>query len=104
LVTQYQEHSGAGNTGTSANLQYVYSQPTGANYSRITAMIYPNGRQLDFVYNTGLDTTISRVSGLSDDSGTGAGHDQSYTYLGLSTILQALDGNGTELTYIKQSG
>ena len=104
LVTQYQEHSGAVNTATSLKVQYVYSQPTGANFSRMTAMIYPNGRQLDDVYNSGLDTTISRVSGLSDDSGSAAGNDQSLTYLGLNTIVQALDGNGIELTYIKQTG
>ena len=104
LVTQYQEHSGAVNTGSSLKVQYTYSQPTGSNFSRMTAMIYPNGRQLDYIYNTGLDSAISRVSGLSDDSGTGAGNDQSYTYLGLNTIVQALDGNGIELTYVKQTG
>ena len=69
-----------------------------------TSMTYPNGRVLDYVYNSGIDTNVSRVSGISDEAGTGAGNDQSYTYLGLNTIVQALDGNGIELTYIKQSG
>jgi YD repeat-containing protein len=44
------------------------------------------------------------VSGISDASGTGAGNDQSYLYLGLNTIVQATDGNGIALTYIKQAG
>ncbi|HSZ57756.1 MAG TPA: RHS repeat-associated core domain-containing protein [Tepidisphaeraceae bacterium] len=104
LTGEYQAASGAVNTSSTPEVQYVYSQPSGANYSRMSAMIYPNGRQLDYVYNTGVDTTISRISGISDDSGTGAGNDQSYTYLGLDTIVQETDGNGVELTYIHQSG
>jgi YD repeat-containing protein len=104
LITQYQEHSGAVNTGTSLNVQYAYSQPSGANYSRLSSMTYPNGRIEDYVYNTGLDSDISRVSGISDDAGTGAGSAESYTYLGLDTIVQRTDGNGIALTYIKQSG
>jgi hypothetical protein len=104
LTGEYQAVSGAVNTSSTPEVQYVYSQPTGDNYSRLSAMIYPNGRQLGYVYNTGVDTTISRVSGISDDAGTGAGNDQSYTYLGLDTIVQENDGNGVELTYIHQSG
>jgi YD repeat-containing protein len=92
------------NTGSSLKVQYGYSQPTGANYSRLSTMTYPNGRVLDYVYNTGLDSDISRVSGISDASGTGAGNDQSYLYLGLDTIVQATDGNGIALSYIKQPG
>jgi RHS repeat-associated protein len=104
LTGEYQAASGSVNTSSTPQVQYIYSQPTGANYSRLSAMIYPNGRQLDYVYNTGVDTTLSRVSGISDDSGTGAGNDQSYTYLGLDTIVQKNDGNGVELTYIHQAG
>ena len=104
LITQYQEHSGAVNTGSSLKLQYGYSQPSGANYSRLSTITYPNTRVLDYVYNSGLDGDISRVSGISDASGTGAGNDQSYLYLGLDTIVQATDGNGTALSYIKQPG
>ena len=103
LTQQYQEHSGAV-TGSSLSVQYGYSQPTGANYSRLSTMTYPNTRVLDYVYNTGLDSDISRVSGISDASGTGAGNDQSYLYLGLDTIVQATDGNGIALSYIKQPG
>jgi hypothetical protein len=53
LLTQYQEHSGAVNTGASPSVQYTYDQPTGANFSRLSAMTYPNGRVLDYVYNSG---------------------------------------------------
>jgi len=102
LITQYQEHSGSVNTSTSLKVQYGYT--TAANGSRLTSMTYPNGRVEDYVYNSGIDTNISRVSGISDDAGTGSGNVQSYTYLGLSTIVQESDGNGIELTYIKQSG
>jgi hypothetical protein len=102
LTTQYQEHSGSVNTGSSLKIQYSYA--SGTNYSRRSSMTYPNGRVLDYVYNSGLDSDISRVSQLSDDAGTGAGSVEAYTYLGLSTIVQRADGNGIELTYIKQSG
>jgi YD repeat-containing protein len=104
LLTQYQEHSGSVSTGSSLNVQYAYSQPSGANYSRLSSETYPNGRQLDFVYNSGVDSDISRVSGISDDAGTGAGSVESYKYVGLATIVQRTDGNGIALTYIKQSG
>jgi RHS repeat-associated protein len=104
LLTQYQEHGGPVSPAFLMRVQYAYSQPSGANYSRLTSMTYPNGRVLDYVYNSGLDSDISRVSGLSDDAGTGAGSVESYKYLGSGTIIQRLDGNGIELTYIKQSG
>jgi RHS repeat-associated protein len=104
LTTQYQEHSGSVNTSTSLKVQYAYSQPSGTNYSRLSSITYPNGRLEDYAYSTGLDSDISRVSGLSDDAGTGAGSVESYKYLGLDTIVQRLDGNGVELTYLAQMG
>jgi len=104
LTGEYQSHSGAVVVGTTPEVQYVYSQPTGVNYSRMTAMVYPNAKQLDYNYTTTLDSAISRVDQLADHAGTYAGNDQSYLYLGLSTIVQETDGNGIELTYVKQSG
>jgi RHS repeat-associated protein len=103
LTKEYQEHSGAVNTGSSLYVGYDYDT-TGANDSRLTAMIYPNGRQLDYVYNSGLDSDISRIRALADDGGSDAGTIQSYTYLGLNTIVQETDGNGITLTYIQQTG
>jgi len=51
---------------------------------------------LDYLYDSGLDSDISRVSGLSDDAGTGVGSVEACTYLGLNTIVQRADGNGLE--------
>ena len=104
LTAQYQAVSGAVNTTSTPVTQYTYSQPSGANYSRLSSMTYPNGRVLDYVYNSGLDSDISRVSALADDSGSGVGNLQSYTYLGLDTIVQEADANGVALSYIQQPG
>jgi RHS repeat-associated protein len=106
LTIEYQETSGAVNTSTSASVQYAYSQPTGTNYSRMVSMTYPNGRLLDYGYNSGIDTTISRVSYLKDDGGSSAGvHLADYLYLGLGTIVQQNSPEAnTELTYIHQTG
>src|SRR5690606_3744355 len=55
LTREYQEHSGAVSTGTSPNVQYAYSEMAdGANHSRLTAMTYPGGYELDFNYGVGL--------------------------------------------------
>jgi hypothetical protein len=48
-----------------------------------------------------LDFVIGRPDGLQDHGGSAAGTVlQSYTYLGLGTIVQENDGNGTEMSYI----
>ena len=104
LIEEWQSHSGAVNTNSSPQVQYNYTYGTNANtgatYSRLTSIVYPNGRQLDLVYtgNFGVDANISRVSGLSDDSGTGVGNIESYTYLGLGTIVQRNRPNNVNLT------
>ncbi len=52
----------------------------------------------------GLDAAISRPDALQDHAGSAAGTVlQGYTYLGLGTIVQENDGNGTALSYIQQS-
>src|SRR5665213_167408 len=102
LTTQYQEHNGAVNTTTSADVQYAYG--TAANGSRLLSMMYPNQRQLDYVYNAGLDSSISRVSAIADDSGSGSGTLASYLYLGAATIVQQTNANNTALTAIHQTG
>ena len=60
LITQYQEHSGSVNTSTSLKVQYGYS--IAANDSRLSSETYPNGRVEDYVYNSGIDTNISRAT------------------------------------------
>ncbi|HXE51533.1 MAG TPA: RHS repeat-associated core domain-containing protein, partial [Tepidisphaeraceae bacterium] len=99
---EYQAHSGAVVAATTPQTQYVYLQPTGANYSRLSAMIYPNARELDYKYTTTLDGAISRIDQLYDATGSYIGSDQTYTYLGLNTIVQAADGNGVSLSYVRQ--
>jgi RHS repeat-associated protein len=102
LTGEYQAHAGAVNTSTTPEVQYAYTDMAGgANNSRLTSMTYPNGRALNYNYNAGLDSSISRLSSLSDSSGTL----ESYTYLGLATVVKrAHPLSGIDLTYIKQTG
>lgn len=100
MTKEYQEHAGAVNTGTSLKVQYAYSEMSGgANHSRLNTMIYPNGKVLNFNYSTGLNDSISRLSSLSDSTGTL----ESYDFLGLGTVVRrAHPQPGVDLTYIKQ--
>jgi hypothetical protein len=105
LITQWQATTGSVNTSSTPSVQYTYATP--ALGSRPSEMIYPNGRILHYVYNSGLDATIGRVSALADDNGSGsAGTDlEEYAYLGLSTIVsENRPEPGVELTYLQQSG
>jgi hypothetical protein len=61
-----------------------YTELSGGNNSRMTSMTYPNGKVLTFNYAGGLDSNISRLTSLSDSSGTL----ESYLYLGLDTVVQ----------------
>ena len=63
--------------------------------SRLASMTYPNGRVLDYVYNSGLDSDIGRIGAIADDGGSDAGTDASYSYLGVGTIVGQTDDNGT---------
>jgi hypothetical protein len=63
LTAEYQEHSGEVDTETTPMVQYTYSEMEDeANHSRLTSIIYPNGRVLNFNYDSGLDDSISRLS------------------------------------------
>ena len=85
LTTEWQAHSGAVNTSTTPKVQYAYTEMAGgANHSRITSMTYPNGKVLTYNYSTGLNDGISRLSSLSDSSGSL----ETYDYLGLSTVVR----------------
>ena len=92
LTGEYQSVSGAVNTSTTPEVQYAFSDPSLG--SRQISMTYPNGRVLDDVYNSGIDTAIGRVSALADAGGSAAGTDQSYVYQGVATIVGNTDGNG----------
>src|SRR5262249_57089366 len=85
LIQEWQAHGGAVNTSTSPNVQYTYVEGgSGANNSRLTSIVYPNGRTITYNYNTGVDTTISRLSSITDGSTTL----ESYSYLGLDTVVK----------------
>jgi hypothetical protein len=83
-------------------VQYTYSEMAGgANHSRLTSMTYPSGRAIDYDYASGLDDSISRLTTISDSTGTL----ESYLYLGLGTVVDRSHPEiGVDLTYIAQPG
>ncbi|MCI0460725.1 MAG: RHS repeat-associated core domain-containing protein [Gemmataceae bacterium] len=98
LTREYQSHSGAVNTSTTPKVQYGWSEMSGGNHSRLVSMTYPNGRVLNYNYS-GLDSTISRLTSLSDNSGTL----EEYAHLGLGTVVRRGHPEpGVDLIYLKQ--
>src|SRR5579884_3188682 len=102
LTGEYQSHSGAVVQGTTPEVQYAYNEMSnGENNSRLVSMTYPNGYVLNYNYSSGLNDGISRLSSLSDSSGTL----ESYLYLGLNTVVERdHPQTGINLSYLKQSG
>ncbi len=102
LTGEYQSHNGAVVPGTTPEVQYAYSEMSGGqNNIRLVSMTYPNGYVLNYNYNSGLDSTISRLSSLSDSTGVL----ESYLYLGLNTVVERdHPQSGINLTYIEQTG
>jgi RHS repeat-associated protein len=99
LTGEYQSVSGAVDTSTTPEVQYVYSSV--ATGSLPTEMNYPNGRILHYGYdNTTLDAALGRVDYLADDNGSGGigAHLADYGYLGAGMILNQADGDGVTLT------
>ena len=71
--------------------------PSGANESRLTSITYPDGYVLTYNYSSGLNDTISRLSSLSDSTGTL----ESYSYMGLSTVVvRSHPQINVDLTYV----
>jgi RHS repeat-associated protein len=101
LTGEYQSHSGAVVVGTTPEVQYAYTEMSGAqNNSRLTSITYPSGYVVNYNY-TGFDSTISRLTSLSDSGGTL----ESYKYLGLGTVVERdHPQNNVNLTYISQTG
>ena len=108
LTTEYQAVGGAVNTSTTPKVQYAYTELSAGNNSRPTTLTYPNtgltagqSETLTYTYATGLDNTISRLSSITDGTGTL----EAYTYLGAGTVVQrAHPQPGVNLTYIQQTG
>ncbi len=85
LTGEYQSHSGAVVPGTTPEVQYGYTEMSGGqNNSRLTQVVYPSGYAVYYNYASGLDSNISRLSSLSDGTGTL----ESYKYLGLNTVVE----------------
>jgi len=88
LVTEYQAHAAAVDTGTSPKVQYAHADGS-ANHARLTKITYPDGRIVRYEYDSGDDDNLSRVSFLADDNMGAVGtHLAEYAYLGLGTIVQ----------------
>jgi RHS repeat-associated protein len=100
LSGEYQSHSGAVVIGSTPEVQYAYTEMSGGqNNSRLTGMTYPSGYALNFNYNAGLDSSISRLSSISDSGGVL----ESYLYLGLGTVVERDHPQShVNLTYVKQ--
>jgi hypothetical protein len=83
-------------------VQYGYTLMSGGqNNSRLTSIVYPNGKTLNYNYASGADSSISRLTSLSDNSGTL----ESYAYLGLGTVVKrARPQPNVDLTYITAGG
>ena len=105
LITEYQENSGTVD-GSSVKVQYTYSETDGGtdNHSRLTSIIYPNGREIDYNYNgTDLDDAISRLSSISNAND--ATVLEGYQYLGLGTVIERdHPETGINLTYLYITG
>ena len=102
MTADYQSASGAVSIGTTPVVQYAYTEMSGGvDNSRLTSITYPDGYVLTYNYSTGLNNTISRLSSLSDTTGTL----ESYKYLGLDTVVER-DHPQTDVnqTLISQSG
>ena len=72
LTKEYQSHSGpvdADQNGTPDAgvpvVEYLYEDA--ANPTRLTGMVYPNGRELTYDYAAGADDALGRVTAILDD-------------------------------------
>ena len=65
---------------------YSYSfnayQNNAPNNNRLTDIIYPDGTDVQYGYNSGVDNDISRISYIAMPN-----YVEAYTYLGLDTIV-----------------
>ncbi len=97
LTDEYQAVTGAVNLSTTPAVEYNYTDLADGNNNRLTSIVYPDGYTVDYNYSSGLNSDISRLSSLSDDTGTM----ESYQFLGLDTIVE-MDHPETDinLTYI----
>ena len=100
MIGEWQAVGGSVNISTSPEVQYAYDEmPSGDDESRLASVTYASGYVLTYNYSSGINNDISRLSSLSDTTGTL----ESYSYLGLGTVvIRAMPQPGIELTYVKQ--
>ncbi len=82
LLTEEQQSVSGAVTGSTPAVYYNYSTDS-ATPTLLISMTYPNGRVLDYGYDTGTDDAVGRVSYLADSDGTVLAQ---YKYLGLDDI------------------
>jgi RHS repeat-associated protein len=106
LSREWQSPSGLV-TNATPGVQYVYddgSQGSGvAAYLRLTDVIYPNGRDLEYGYGTpgSTDDVLDQVAMIAGSDGTYA----AYTYLGVDTIVtEDYEQPEVKLDYTNGSG
>src|SRR5262249_50261725 len=97
LVQEWQATTGTVNTSTTPSVQYAYAfGPSGTNNTDpLTSVTYPDRRVVTYHYASGLSDTISRLSSISD----GATALETYSYLGLDTVVKRAQGDGVTLDY-----
>ena len=114
-AAEWQDHSGAlalgtnGDPATTPTVQYTYDNadmPAGdaAPYVRLSAVAYPNGRQIGYDYGSNsptaadyTDYAMSQLESIIDDDGTTLA---SYRYLGADQIvIEEYDQPGVTLDY-----
>jgi RHS repeat-associated protein len=84
LIEDDQSHAGVVASGT-PNVQYAYDPgASSSNEIRFNQLTYPNGRNVSYNFASGMDSTLNRVTSISDTGATLA----SYTYLGAGTFIQ----------------
>ena len=106
LTQEYQDHFGPVNPSLTPKVTYSYSEASGGNHSRLATMTYPNGRTVQYEYDPGIDTAISRLSRLTGDAvGGGLTSYEEYDYLGAMTMIErGRPESGIKLTMVSQSG
>jgi YD repeat-containing protein len=103
LLEDRQAHNGAVD-GSTPKVAYAHTSGAG-NQMRRTALIYPNGRQLDSQYGTAnsIDDHLNRPSALQVNGETDPL--VTYTYAGLAwQVVVGLPQPEIELNYKRQSG
>lgn len=106
LTQEYQDHFGPVNPLSTPKVTYSYSEASGGNHSRLTTTTYPNGRTVQYEYDPGVDTAISRLSRLTGDAvGGGLKSYEEYDYLGAMTMIErGRPESGIKLTMVSQNG